>query len=165
MTFLVDRIGQLEARCRTGLDGGQPRNTTLQKLDEPLTVELQVLQAANAVVEAQAEWLLQKLRSDLAHVRSEFGSIDEVGRCAGRVAAFMQSPRNFESSEFSSILECADRIFAGLDFEPSRKYSEAFRSLRCKVIEELRQIYTRHNLNFTLERLEFTPGSQVPEHQ
>jgi hypothetical protein len=91
--------------------------------------------------------------SDISFVRTELGngSIEEVARCEARVATFMKnSPREFESSEFASILECADRIFCGMDFEPSKKYTDAFRDLRCKVLADLRQIYSRHNLAFSI---------------
>lgn len=156
MKFLADRIQQLEACAReraSGMNqekqGGNP-----QIPEDPSAIEIQILQAANAVINVEAEWLLHRLKSDIAFVRAELGqsSVEEVGRCAARVVTFMSSSRDFESSEFSSILECADRIFAGMDFQPLRKYSDAFRTLRCKVLDELRQIYHRQNLKFRLEK-------------
>jgi hypothetical protein len=155
MKFLADRLHQMEARQQvimpdsTLLSSRRKPNTD----GEPIALEIQILQAANALIDAQAEWLLQKLMSDLSFARTELsnGAIEEVSRCAARASTFMKnSPRDFESSEFSSILECADRIFRGMDFEPSKKYTDAFRDLRCKVLADLRQIYSRHNLSFSL---------------
>ena len=155
MKFLADRIDQMEARSRVilpefNLLGSQRKPHTDV---DPIALEIHILQAANALIDAQAEWLLQKLMSDISFVRAELGNgaVEEVTRCAARVATFMKNtPRDFESSEFLSILECADRIFCGMDFEPSKKYTEAFRDLRCKALAELRQIYSRHNLEFRI---------------
>ena len=155
MKFLADRINQMEARSRVHppeINVLSSRRKLHSDVD-PIALELHILQAANGLIDAQAEWLLQKLISDIAFVRTELGNgaIEEVARCAARVANFMtSSPRDFESSEFASILECADRIFCGMDFEPSKKYTDAFRDLRCKVLADLRQIYSRHNLAFSI---------------
>jgi hypothetical protein len=155
MKFLADRIKQLETGSGNGQSGAHhpKRGSHPQNQGDPVTDEIQILRAAKALIEAEMEWLLQKLKSDLEFVRTELGqdSVAEVGRCAARVATFMNSPKDFESSEFASILECADRIFAGLDFEPSRKYSQAFRALRCRVLDEFRQICARQNLKFSFE--------------
>ena len=155
MKFLADRIQQMETRYRVlPPEIDLPSSRRKPNPDaEPIALELRILQAANALIDAQAEWLLQKLMSDISFVRSELGNgaIEEVARCAARVTTFMRnSPRDFESCEFTSILECADRIFCGMDFEPSKKYTEAFRDLRCKALADLRQIYLRHNLEFPL---------------
>jgi hypothetical protein len=155
MKFLADRIHQMEARHRVTLPDNNLLNSRRKSNfdGEPIALEIQILQAANALIEAQAEWLLQKLMSDLSFARTELsnGAIEEVSRCAARAATFMKnSTRDFESSEFSSILECADRIFCGMDFEPSKKYTDAFRELRCKALADLRQIYSRHNLEFSI---------------
>ena len=155
MKFLADRIQQIEARYRVLLPEINLLSSRrkLHSDAEPVALEIQILQAANALINAQADWLLQKLMSDISFVKTELGNgaIEEVARCAARVATFMtNSPRDFESSEFSSILECADRIFCGMDFEPLKKYTDAFRDLRCKALAELRQIYLRHNLEFSI---------------
>jgi hypothetical protein len=155
MKFLADRINRMEARHRVLLPE-IPVLSARRKPHcdvDPIALEIHILQAANALIDAQAEWLLQKLMSDISFVRTELGNgaTEEVARCAARVATFMTcSPRDFESSEFFSILECADRIFCGMDFEPSKKYSDAFRDLRCKALADLRQIYSRHNLEFSI---------------
>jgi hypothetical protein len=155
MKFLADRINRIEARSRVLLPDINvlaARRKPTSHLD-PIALEIHILQAANALIDAQAEWLLQKLMSDISFVRTELGNgaTEEVARCAARVASFMaNSPRDFESSEFLSILECADRIFCGMDFEPSKKYTDAFRDLRCKALADLRQIYSRHNLEFSI---------------
>ncbi|HUR45322.1 MAG TPA: hypothetical protein VMZ27_05525 [Candidatus Saccharimonadales bacterium] len=152
MKFLADRINQVKAQYRESIDGvcRQTSARVVPDRQEPAQVEINILRAANALVDAEAEWLLQKLLSDLLFVRAENGNMEEVERCIGHVRAFMSSRRDFESSEFWSVLQCADRILSGLDFEPSSKYTEAFRNLRCKAVAELRAIYSRHNLKFSL---------------
>jgi len=152
MKFLADRLNQVKAQHRQNLDGvcRQTSARPLHARPEPVDVEINILRAANALVDAEAEWLLQKLLSDLYFVRAENGRMEEVERCIGHVRAFMSSRRDYESSEFWSVLQCADRILSGLDFEPCSKYTEAFRDLRCKALAELRAIYSRHNLQFNL---------------
>src|SRR4051812_4887158 len=117
MKFLADRIDQLEASCREGLlDAKQlVSRRNLHSQGETITLEKSILQSANALIDAEADWLLQKLMSDLSFARAELGNgaIEEVSRCATRVGNFIKSRRDFESSEFWSILHCADRIFSG----------------------------------------------------
>src|SRR4051812_25223004 len=112
MKFLADRITQVKAQYRENLEGvcRQTSRRPLHAREEPAIVEINILRAANALVDAEAEWLLQKLLSDLSFVRAENGAMAEVERCMERVRVFMDSGRDYESSEFWSVLQCADRI-------------------------------------------------------